>query len=79
MSKFKPGKGAVQKLIEEAKRLKKVSEKRTISVRKGELSQLAKKLEVAANFSKRVAAVDTIEKADALKETIEKAGEKKAS
>ena len=77
MSKFKPGKGAVQKLIEEAKRLKNVSEKRTISVRKGELSQLAKKLEVAANFSKRVANVDTIEKADALKETIEKAGEKK--
>ena len=77
MSKFKPGKGAVQKLIEEARRLKKVSEKRTISVRKGELSQLAKKLEVAANFSKRITAVDTIEKADALKETIEKAGEKK--
>ena len=77
MSKFKPGKGAVQKLIEEAKRLKNVSEKRTISVRKGELSQLAKKLEVAANFSKRVANVDTIEKADALKETIEKAGEKR--
>ena len=77
MSKFKPGKGAVQKLIEEAKRLKKISGKRTIGVRKGELSQLAKKLEVAANFSKRVANVDTIEKADALKETIEKAGEKK--
>lgn len=77
MSKFKPGKGAVQKLIEEAKRLKKVSGKRTIGVRKGELSQLAKKLEVAANFSKRIAAVDTIEKADALKETIEKTGETK--
>jgi hypothetical protein len=77
MSKFKPGKGAVQKLIEEAKRLKKVSENRTIGARKEELSQLAKKLEVAANFSKRVANVDTIEKADALKETIEKAGEKK--
>ena len=77
MSKFKPGKGAVQKLIEEAKRLKQVSGKRTIGVRKGELSQLAKKLEVAANFSKRIAAVDTIEKADALKETIEKTGEKK--
>lgn len=77
MSKFKPGKEAVQKLIEEAKRLKKVSGKRTIGVRKGELSQLAKKLEVAANFSKRIAAVDTIEKADALKETIEKTGETK--
>ena len=77
MSKFKPGKGAVQKLIEEAKRLKKVSGKRTIGTRKGELSQLAKKLEVAANFSKRIAAVDTIEKADALKETIEKTGETK--
>ena len=77
MSKFKPGKGAVQKLIEEAKRLKKVSENRTIGARKEELSQLAKKLEVAANFSKRVANVDTIEKANALKETIEKAGEKK--
>jgi len=77
MSKFKPGKGAVQKLIEEARRLKKVSGKRTISVRRGELSQLAKKLEVAANFSKRITAVDTIEKADALKETIEKTGETK--
>ena len=77
MSKFKPGKDSVQKLIEEAKRLKTVSGKRTISVRRGELSQLAKKLEVAANFSKRITAVDTIEKADALKETIEKAGEKK--
>ena len=77
MSKFKPGKDSVQKLIEEAKRLKTVSGKRTISVRRGELSQLAKKLEVAANFSKRITAVDTIEKADALKETIEKTGEKK--
>ena len=77
MSKFKPGKESVQKLIEEARRLKKVSGKRTISVRRGELSQLAKKLEVAANFSKRITAVDTIEKADALKETIEKTGEKK--
>ena len=38
---------------------------------------MAKKLEVAANFSRRVANVDTIEKADALKETIEKAGENK--
>uniref|UniRef100_A0A6C0J171 DUF5855 domain-containing protein n=1 Tax=viral metagenome TaxID=1070528 RepID=A0A6C0J171_9ZZZZ len=77
MSKFKPGKESVQKLIEEARRLKKVSGKRTISVRRGELSQLAKKLEVAANFSKRITAVDTIEKADTLKETIEKTGEKK--
>lgn len=77
MSKFKPGKESVQKLIEEARRLKKVSGKRTIIVRRGELSQLAKKLEVAANFSKRITAVDTIEKADALKETIEKTGEKK--
>ena len=77
MAKFKPGKDAVRKLIEEAKRLKQVSGKQTIDVRRNELSQLAQKLNVATNFSKRVANVDTIEKADALKETIEKAGEKK--
>jgi len=77
MAKFKPGKDAVRKLIEEAKSLKQVSGKRTIDVRRGELSQLAKKLNVAANFSTRIAGVDSIEKADALKETIEKAGEKK--
>jgi len=77
MSKFKPGKDAVRKLIEKAKSLKQVSGKRTIDVRRGELSQLAKKLNVAANFSTRIAGVDSIEKADALKETIEKAGEKK--
>lgn len=77
MAKFKPGKEAVRKLIEEAKRLKQNSGKSIINVRRGELSQLANKLNVATNFSKRVAGVDSIEKADALKETIEKAGEKK--
>ena len=64
-------------MIEEAKSLKQVSGKRTIDVRRGELSQLAKKLNIATNFSTRIAGVDSIEKADALKETIEKAGEKK--
>ena len=77
MAKFKPGKGAVRKLIEEAKRLKQNSGKSTINVRRGELSQLAQKLNVATNFSTRIKGVDSIEKADALKETIEKAGEKK--
>ena len=62
MAKFKPGKDAVRKLIEEAKRLKQVSGKQTIDVRRNELSQLAQKLNVATNFSKRVANVDTIEK-----------------
>lgn len=77
MAKFKPGKAAVRKLIEEAKRLKQNSGKRTIDVKRNELSQLAQKLGVAANFSKRIAGVDTTEKANALKETIEKTGEKK--
>src|SRR6056300_597024 len=77
MAKFKPGKAAVRKLIEEAKRLKQNSGKRTIDVKRNELSQLAQKLDVAANFSKRIAGVDTTEKANALKETIEKMGEKK--
>ena len=77
MAKFKPGKVAVRKLIEEAKRLKQNSGKRTIDVKRNELSQLAQKLDVAANFSKRIAGVDTTEKANALKETIEKTGEKK--
>lgn len=77
MAKFKPGKAAVRRLIEEAKRLKQNSGKRTIDVKRNELSQLAQKLDVAANFSKRIAGVDTTEKANALKETIEKTGEKK--
>ncbi len=77
MAKFKPGKAAVRKLIEEAKRLKQNSGKRTIDVKRNELSQLAQKLGVATNFSKRIAGVDTTEKANALKETIEKTGEKK--
>ena len=77
MAKFKPGKAAVRKLIEEAKRLKQNSGKRTIDVKRNELSQLAQKLGVAANFSKRITGVDTIEKVNALKETIEKTGEKK--
>jgi hypothetical protein len=77
MAKFKPGKAAVRKLIEEAKRLKQNSGKRTIDMKRNELSQLAQKLGVAANFSKRIAGVDTTEKANALKETIEKTGEKK--
>jgi hypothetical protein len=77
MAKFKPGKAAVRKLIEEAKRLKQNSGKRTIDVKRNELSQLAQKLGVAANFSKRIAGVDTTEKANALKETIKKTGEKK--
>lgn len=77
MAKFKPGKAAVRRLIEEAKRLKQNSGKRTIDVKRNDLSRLAQKLDVAANFSKRIAGVDTIEKANALKETIEKTGEKK--
>jgi hypothetical protein len=77
MAKFKPGKAAVRKLIEEAKRLKQNSGKRTIDMKRNELSQLAQKLGVAANFSTRIAGVDTTEKANALKETIEKTGEKK--
>ena len=77
MAKFKPGTESVRKLIEEAKRLKKVSENRTIGARKEELSQLANKLNVATNFSNRIRGVDSIDKADALKETIEKAGENK--
>jgi hypothetical protein len=77
MAKFKPGKAAVRKLIEEAKRLKQNSGKRTIDVKRNELSQLAQKLGVAANFSTRIAGVDTTEKANALKETIKKTGEKK--
>jgi hypothetical protein len=62
MAKFKPGKAAVRKLIEEAKRLKQNSGKRTIDMKRNELSQLAQKLGVAANFSKRIAGVDTTEK-----------------
>ena len=77
MAKFKPGTEAVRKLIEEAKRLKQNSGKSIINVRRGELSQLANKLNVATNFSNRIRGVDSIDKADALKETIEKAGEKK--
>jgi hypothetical protein len=77
MAKFKPGKAAVRKLIEEAKSLKQASGKRTIDVRRGELSQLAKKLNIATNFSTRITSVDSVERANVLKETIEKAGEKK--
>ena len=77
MAKFKPGKAAVRKLIEEAKRLKQVSGNKRIDVRRGELTQLAKKLNVAANFSTRITSLDSIERANVLKETIEKAGEKK--
>ena len=77
MAKFKPGTEAVRKLIEEAKRLKQNSGKSIINVRRGELSQLANKLNVATNFSNRIRGVDSIDKADALKETIEKAGENK--
>ena len=77
MAKFKPGTESVRKLIEEAKRLKQNSGKSIINVRRGELSQLANKLNVATNFSNRIRGVDSIDKADALKETIEKAGENK--
>ena len=77
MAKFKPGTEAVRKLIEEAKRLKQNSGKSIINVRRGELSQLANKLNVATNFSNRIRGVDSIDKADALEETIEKAGENK--
>ena len=77
MAKFKPGTESVRKLIEEAKRLKQNSGKSIINVRRGELSQLANKLNVATNFSNRIRGVDSIDKADALEETIEKAGENK--
>ena len=54
-------------LIEEAKSLKQVSGKRTIDVRRGELSQLAKKAKATALDSFAAAAKEKL----ALKETID--------
>ena len=77
MSKFKPGQRRVRALIEEAKKLKQVSGKKGIELKKEELSKLANILGVSSNFAKRITNVDTDDKAEALKETIEKAGEAK--
>jgi hypothetical protein len=77
LNKFKTGKFAVKNLIEEAKQLKKVKVLKGIAGKRVELTEIATKLGVAQNFAKQIKAVDTGDKADALKSTIEKAGERR--
>ena len=77
LNKFKTGKFAVKNLIEEAKKLKKVKVLKGIAGKRAELTEIATKLGVAQNFAKQIKAVDTGDKADALKNTIEKAGERR--
>lgn len=50
-----------------------------IAGKRAELTELATKLGVIQNFAKRIRAVNTNDKADALKDVIEKAGEKNDS
>jgi len=77
LQKFKTGKSGVKNLIEEAKKLKTVKVLKGIAGKRAELTELATKLGVIQNFAKRIRAVNTNDKADALKDVIEKAGEKK--
>ena len=77
LQKFKTGKFGSKNLIEEAKKMKKVKVLKGISGKRAELTELATKLGVIQNFAKRIKAVNTNDKADALKGVIEKAGEKK--
>lgn len=77
LQKFKTGKSGVKNLIEEAKKMKTVKVLKGIAGKRAELTELATKLGVIQNFAKRIRAVNTNDKADALKDVIEKAGEKK--
>ena len=77
LQKFKTGKFGSKNLIEEAKKMKTVKVLKGISGKRAELTELATKLGVIQNFAKRIKAVNTNDKADALKGVIEKAGEKK--
>lgn len=77
LQKFKTGKSGVKNLIEEAKKMKTVKVLKGIAGKRAELTELATKLGVIQNFAKRIKAVNTNDKADALKDVIEKAGEKK--
>ena len=77
LQKFKTGKFGSKNLVEEAKKMKKVKVLKGISGKRAELTELATKLGVIQNFAKRIKAVNTNDKADALKGVIEKAGEKK--
>jgi hypothetical protein len=77
LQKFKTGKFGVKNLIDEAKKMKTVKVLKGIAGKRAELTELATKLGVIQNFAKRIKAVNTNDKADALKDVIEKAGEKK--
>ena len=77
LQKFKTGKFGVKNLIEEAKKMKTVKVLKGIAGKRAELTELATKLGVIQTFAKRIKAVNTNDKADALKDVIEKAGEKK--
>tara|TARA_B110000459_G_scaffold175138_1_gene198327 strand:- start:394 stop:5352 length:4959 start_codon:yes stop_codon:yes gene_type:complete len=77
LQKFKTGKSGVKNLIEEAKKMKTVKVLKGIAGKRAELTELATKLGVIQTFAKRIKAVNTNDKADALKDVIEKAGEKK--
>jgi len=77
LQKFKTGKFGVKNLIDEAKKMKTVKVLKGIAGKRAELTELATKLGVIQTFAKRIKAVNTNDKADALKDVIEKAGEKK--
>ena len=77
LQKFKTGKSGVKNLIEEAKKMKTVKVLKGIAGKRAELTELATKLGGIQTFAKRIKAVNTNDKADALKDVIEKAGEKK--
>ena len=75
MTKFKPGKVVIQRLIQEGRRLKQLGTQQNIASKRASLTKLAQSLNVGKQFESQISAVKTGEEIEVLKKSIENAGE----
>jgi hypothetical protein len=75
MSKFRPGKAAIQGLIQEGRRLKQLGTQQNIASKRVNLTKLAQSLNVGKQFESQISAAQTNEEIEVLRKSIENAGE----
>lgn len=75
MGKFRPGKAAIRRLIQEARKLKQIGTQKNITSKRASLVKLAQSLNVGKQFESQISAVQTDEEIEVLRKSIENAGE----
>jgi hypothetical protein len=75
MAKFRPGKAAIQGLIQEGRRLKQLGTQQNIASKRASLTKLAQSLNVGKQFESQISAIQTDEEIEVLRKSIENAGE----